>query len=41
MTAFDGKFTPVLKVDVATSTSKMPRRYPPSMIIFSSLVRPE
>jgi len=41
MTAFAGKFIPVLNVDVATSTKSVPCLYPFSIITFSSFVSPE
>jgi hypothetical protein len=41
ITAFAGRFMPVLSVEVATSTSSVLFLKPFSMIDFSSLVSPE
>ena len=41
ITALAGRFIPVLKVDVATRINKVPFLNPLSIILFSSLVRPE
>ena len=41
MTTFAGRLMPVLRVEVATRTTRKPLRKPLSMICFSSLVKPE
>ncbi len=41
MTAFAGRLMPVLRVEVATRTYRVPCLYPFSIIVFSSFVKPE